>query len=536
MVQPYGCMKVLSSGSVRGASRPARRDGLTPDLDSWYRFHGTGSSGRASVTRHTLRDVASFAGVSKATASRVLNGSVQVDPETRQRVLAAMAELDYTPSSAARRLSFGRTLTISVVTSFLTRPQAAERLRGVDAVLSDSEFDLVIYNVETVEKRDQYLRGLALAQRTDGLLVISLPPREEDVRRLSSAAIPVVVDRRPCARRSRGCPHVVGDDIAGGERRPATCSSSATDASRSSATSSTTRSASRPAAIASGLRAGLRCGRPRARARARRPRRAQPLRGPRAGRRAAAPHAIGRPPSSPPATPRRWASSAAAREAGLHVPEDLSVVGYDDIEVADYVGLTHRAPAALRVRPHRRRAAARRDPGAIRRRRLSSSCLPRSWSAAPRRHRRRAEHCADPRCALPRRQDAWRRSDRDRRIEVASARVGARARDRRARRRRCRGRAGRRPRSSPAASVTAAGPSCGTEPVELLAYFETGFPFAKALADEFTKQFPNVTWNIREDQFANLMPQTPRLLVERQPARPHPAAHRWSPWSRTACS
>ena len=57
-------------------------------------------------------------------------------------------------------------------------------------------------------------------------------------------------------------------------------------------------------------------------------------------------------------------------------------------------------------------------------------------------------------------------------------------------------------------------PSCGTEPVELLAYFETGFPFVKALADEFTKQFPNVTWNIREDQFTNLMTQ------DAAPARP----------------
>jgi raffinose/stachyose/melibiose transport system substrate-binding protein len=61
------------------------------------------------------------------------------------------------------------------------------------------------------------------------------------------------------------------------------------------------------------------------------------------------------------------------------------------------------------------------------------------------------------------------------------------------------------------------GPSCGTEPVELLAYFETGFPFQQALADEFTKQFPNVTWNIREDQFSNLMTQTPRLLASDNP-------------------
>ena len=60
-------------------------------------------------------------------------------------------------------------------------------------------------------------------------------------------------------------------------------------------------------------------------------------------------------------------------------------------------------------------------------------------------------------------------------------------------------------------------PSCGTEPVELLAYFETGFPFQTALADEFSAQFPNVTWNIREDQFSNLIAQTPLLLTSDNP-------------------
>jgi raffinose/stachyose/melibiose transport system substrate-binding protein len=59
-----------------------------------------------------------------------------------------------------------------------------------------------------------------------------------------------------------------------------------------------------------------------------------------------------------------------------------------------------------------------------------------------------------------------------------------------------------------------AAPSCGTEPVALNAYFETGFPLPTTLAAEFTKQFPNVTFDIKEDQFANLMENTPRLLAE----------------------
>jgi raffinose/stachyose/melibiose transport system substrate-binding protein len=55
-------------------------------------------------------------------------------------------------------------------------------------------------------------------------------------------------------------------------------------------------------------------------------------------------------------------------------------------------------------------------------------------------------------------------------------------------------------------------PSCGTEPVTLNAYFETGFDLPFALSDEFAKQYPNVTWDIKQDQFTNLINSTPRLL------------------------
>ena len=78
--------------------------------------------------------------------------------------------------------------------------------------------------------------------------------------------------------------------------------------------------------------------------------------------------------------------------------------------------------------------------------------------------------------------------------------------------------------TAPSASAVAAGPSCGTDPVELNAYFETGFDLPFKLSDEFTKQFPNVTWKISQDQFTNLMNATPRLLSGDNPARPHPAA------------
>lgn len=60
-------------------------------------------------------------------------------------------------------------------------------------------------------------------------------------------------------------------------------------------------------------------------------------------------------------------------------------------------------------------------------------------------------------------------------------------------------------------------PSCGTEPITLRATFETGFDIPFALAEEFAKQYPNVTWDISQDQFANLINSTPRLLSSDTP-------------------
>jgi LacI family transcriptional regulator len=287
----------------------------------------------------TIRDVARRAGVSVATASRALNGKQVVNADTRDRILAVVQELGFRPSHNARRLSLGRTLTVGVMVSFLTRPQAAERLRGVDAVLTDSEFDLVIYNVESVQKRDHFLDTLADSRRTDGLLVMSLPPAPQAVPGLAQAAVPVVfIDVHvPWVATM---PRVVGDDVAGGGMAARhllelghRSIGFVGDAPENpfSFTSSRDRQAGMTQELArSGLAVrqewvGLGAhGRYEARDLARRMLASDPR--PTAIFAASDTQALG--------------VVAAAGEAGLRVPEDLSVVGYDDIEAADYVGLT----------------------------------------------------------------------------------------------------------------------------------------------------------------------------------------------------
>jgi raffinose/stachyose/melibiose transport system substrate-binding protein len=71
--------------------------------------------------------------------------------------------------------------------------------------------------------------------------------------------------------------------------------------------------------------------------------------------------------------------------------------------------------------------------------------------------------------------------------------------------------------AAPASSTAAVATSCGSAPVTLKGYFETGFPLPKQLTDEFTKQFPNVKWDIREDQFAVITQNAPRVLSDDPP-------------------
>ncbi|HBY95728.1 MAG TPA: LacI family transcriptional regulator [Chloroflexi bacterium] len=160
----------------------------------------------------TIRDVARIADVSIATVSRVLNDSEAVRPETRERVLDAIKALNYQPSSIARRLSIGRSFTIGVILPFFTRPSFVERLRGIEAALSYSEYDLVVYNVETPARRDAHFAALAGGGRFDGAIIMSLVPGDEDVRRWKAAGVPVVLvdafhPALTCA---------LGDDVRGG--------------------------------------------------------------------------------------------------------------------------------------------------------------------------------------------------------------------------------------------------------------------------------------------------------------------------------
>ncbi|MGI8929265.1 MAG: LacI family DNA-binding transcriptional regulator [Candidatus Limnocylindrales bacterium] len=160
----------------------------------------------------TIGDVARLAGVGRGTVSRVLNERANVDPATRARVLTAIHALDYVPSAAARRLSLGRTQTIAVILPFLTRPSVVERLRGIEAAVARSGFDMIVFNVETPERRTALFRDLPRRERVDGTIVVSLSPSADEVERIRRTGLPtILIDGH-----HRALPRIVGDDVGGG--------------------------------------------------------------------------------------------------------------------------------------------------------------------------------------------------------------------------------------------------------------------------------------------------------------------------------
>ena len=161
--------------------------------------------------RATIADVAARAGVGASTVSRVLNGG-QVSAPARSRVVAAMSDLAYRPRASARALALGSTGTLGLVIPFFTHPSAIERVRGVLEAVDGTPFELVLCNVGNPTQRDEYLGRRAPLDRTDGLLIVSLAPRDEEVDAFVKAGAPVVlVDaQHPLL------PRVVIDDVHGG--------------------------------------------------------------------------------------------------------------------------------------------------------------------------------------------------------------------------------------------------------------------------------------------------------------------------------
>ncbi len=294
-----------------------------------------GAAARSAGSPARIADVAARAGVGVATVSRVLNDRGGVRPSTRERVIEAIEALNYRPSSLARGLSLRRTMVVAALLPWFTNPSAVQRVRGIVDGLSGSTYDLMVFDIESDDRQRRAFELFDRGDRADGLLVVSTLPPEAEVDRLRAAGIPcVLIDAV-----HESFPSIAVDDVAGGEmatrhlvelghRRVALIGDPPPEF-RFDWSRDRTRGYQR-ALAAAGIEMQVDYVR-------------EGTRLPHVARAVAA--ELLSLPERPTAVFAASDTQAigvleAARALGIGVPGELSVIGFDDIEAAGYVGLT----------------------------------------------------------------------------------------------------------------------------------------------------------------------------------------------------
>jgi LacI family transcriptional regulator len=140
-----------------------------------------------------LADVAQRAQVSTATASRVLNGTGFVSDELRQRVLTAAKELNYAPNGIARSMAKGHTLTLGLVVGDITSPFCSQLARGVEDAGQANGYGVILCNADEDPAKEQAYLSMLLEKRVDGILLAASNREARHVIRLHDRGVKLVL-------------------------------------------------------------------------------------------------------------------------------------------------------------------------------------------------------------------------------------------------------------------------------------------------------------------------------------------------------
>ena len=141
----------------------------------------------------TIYEVAKRAGVSTATVSHVCNKSHYVSEELRTKVLAAMNDLHYTPNSIARGLRGGSIKSIGLVVPDCTNAFFAEIARAIDRMCVSLDYNIILCNTDNNIRQQSYYIDMLISKRVDGIIFISANESARDIQKCADISIPVVI-------------------------------------------------------------------------------------------------------------------------------------------------------------------------------------------------------------------------------------------------------------------------------------------------------------------------------------------------------
>lgn len=179
---------------------------------------------------HTMREVASRAGVSKATVSRVLSKTHTIAPETERRVLEVVRQLNYHKNVHARRLATGRSDLFGLVISEISNPYFPEIIHGFQAEAWDRGLDVVLCNTEYRSQRSQSVIQKLIESDVRGVAIMTSSLDKSVTSQLTASGIPLVFCNLSPAGRlvsniaidyQRGISQAIGHVVQLGHRRAA---------------------------------------------------------------------------------------------------------------------------------------------------------------------------------------------------------------------------------------------------------------------------------------------------------------------------
>ncbi len=150
------------------------------------------------MSKETIKDVASKAGVSIATVSRVINNISSVTPEIRSKVWKAIGELDFRPNQLARGLKNDVTHTIGVIVSDISNPFFMSIIREIEKKINEVGYTLLIVSsADDPEKERKDIKTM-IEKRVDGIVISSTGKNEDYLSSIVELGVPVIIiDRKP---------------------------------------------------------------------------------------------------------------------------------------------------------------------------------------------------------------------------------------------------------------------------------------------------------------------------------------------------
>lgn len=162
----------------------------------------------------TSKDVAELAGVHPSTVSRVINNDSRISEKTKERVLLAIKKLGYTPNAIARGLKTKRTYTLGMLIPDITNPFFAEIARGVEDAANKNNFNVILCNTDDKPKKERTYLEILREKRVDGLILGTAHIKDKSILELERQKFPYMLISRNIERLDKNC--IIIDDVAGG--------------------------------------------------------------------------------------------------------------------------------------------------------------------------------------------------------------------------------------------------------------------------------------------------------------------------------